>query len=114
MRYVMLIAGDASLTMPEEEQAAVYEKIGAWFADLGAKGKIVGGEELQGADTATTVRLNGGKTLVTDGPFVETKEIIGGFAILECADLDEALAIAKSWPSPHSVLEVRPVVDHSS
>jgi hypothetical protein len=113
MQYVMLIADDPSApAFSESEQQAVYQKIGEWWGELAAKGKIVGGHELQGADTATTIRLRGGETLVTDGPFVETKEIIGGYGVLDCADLDEAIAIAKSWPAPNAVLEVRPVVDH--
>jgi hypothetical protein len=114
MQYVMLIADDASLrgeTSPEEE-AAVYEKIGAWFGELGAKGKIVGGNELQGVETAKTIRLGRDKATVTDGPFIESKEVIGGYCVLECDSIDEAVEIAKSWPGVGSVLEVRPAVFH--
>ena len=113
MQYVMLIAGDASgPALSEDEQAAVYEKIGAWWGDLAAKGKIVGGNELQGPETAKTVRIAGEKATVTDGPFIESKEVIGGYGVLECESIDEAVAIAKTWPSPTSTIEVRPTVYH--
>lgn len=112
MKYVLLFAG----TMSEEDRAAhkeladQYERTGKWFADHTQAGKIVGGEELKGPETATTVRFKGGKPMVTDGPFVESKEIIGGFAVVDVADLDEALEMAKSWPGGD--VEVRPVVEH--
>ncbi len=112
MQYVMLICGEGKPDLGDADEAAVYEKIGAWFADLGAKGKIVGGNELQGVETAKTIRTSGGLATVTDGPFIEAKEIIGGYAVLECESIDEAVEIAKSWPSPTAVLEVRPVVFH--
>lgn len=113
MQYVMLIAEPEHVhDVSEAEQAEIYAKIGDWFGKYGAEGKILGGHELQPVSTATTVRFVDGKPLVTDGPFVESKEIIGGYAVLNCADLDEALEMAKSWPSPWGVLEVRPVVDH--
>jgi hypothetical protein len=112
MQYVMLIAGDESAGGSDEENAAVYEKIGAWWGDLAAKGKIVGGNELQGSDTAKTVRLTGDRAVVTDGPFIESKEVIGGYGILECDTIDEAVAIAKTWPGAGAVLEVRPTVYH--
>lgn len=115
MQYVMLIADDPthSSSAPEAEREAIYRKIGDWFAEHGAAGRIVGGNELQGAETATTVRLRGDDVLVTDGPFLESKEVLGGYAVLECADLDEALALARSWPGRGATLEIRPVVDHS-
>ncbi|TAN32396.1 hypothetical protein EPN29_09525 [bacterium] len=116
MKYVLMFTG----TMEEQEQwdsqtreemRAAYAKVGQWFEDHGRAGKIVGGEELQGPGTATTVRFKNGRPVVTDGPFIEAKEVIGGFAIVEVKDLDEALALAKSWPGG-STVEVRPVVDH--
>src|SRR4051812_11595783 len=100
MQYVMLIADDKE-RRGTEDQAAVYEKIGAWFADLGAQGKIVGGQELQPSETAKTIRLNGSAPTVIDGPFIESKEVLGGFAVLECASIVEAVSIAKSWPGPN-------------
>lgn len=116
MQYVMLIAHDESgwEGMPEAEREAIYQKIGAWFGEHGAAGRIVGGHELQPITTATTVRLNDGDVSITDGPFVESKEVLGGYAVLEVADLDEAIKLASSWPGRAATLEIRPVVDHSA
>ena len=75
-------------------------------------GIIKGGEELQPQRTATTVRRVNGSMKVTDGPFVESKEYVGGFTMIEVADLDTAIAVAKSWPGGD--VEVRPIVDHSA
>ena len=112
MKYVLLFGG----TMEPEERAknpamaAAYEHINQWFDEYGRAGKILGGHELQGTHTATTVRFKDGKAMVVDGPFIEAKEVIGGYAELEVADLDEALEIAKTWPGGGSV-EVRPIVE---
>ncbi len=114
MKYMMLIAGDESLwdSRSAEETAALYEQIGRWWAAESAAGRIVDGHELQPSSTATTVRIGmDGSTSVTDGPFVEGKELVGGFGILEVADLDEALSVAATWPVPGDVLEIRPIVE---
>ena len=77
-------------------------------------GKILGGEALQPTATATSVRGgNTGDHVVTDGPFVETKEALGGFYLIEAADLDQAIAFAKQCPAPFGGIEVRPVMDTS-
>ena len=115
MKYVLLFGGTMEgvdqLPGAEREGAmADYEKSGQWFEKYYKTGKVVGGEELQGPSTATTVSKKDGRVTVTDGPFIESKEIIGGFAVIEVADLDEALAMAKEWPG---TVEIRPVVDHS-
>jgi hypothetical protein len=117
MRYVMIIAGNeaewAKATPAEEEagMAAVF----AWFDKWVAAGKIGdGGSRLEKSQSARTIRMSGdGPPVVTDGPFVEAKEAIGGFVTLECDDIDEAVAIASTWPGMSdgsSVLEVRPVI----
>ena len=112
MKYVLLFAG----TMSEEDRARnpalaeQYAQTGKWFEDYTKAGKIVGGQELKGPHTATTVRFRDGKPMVTDGPFIESKEVIGGYAEVEVADLDEALEMAKTWPGGD--VEVRPVVEH--
>lgn len=116
MKYVLMFAGSVEYRevwekMPQDRRAAAYERIGKWYEEHGKAGRIVGGEELQGPTSTTTVRLENGKAIVTDGPFIEAKEIIGGFAIVEVKDLDEALALAKTWPAG-GIVEVRPVVDH--
>jgi hypothetical protein len=115
MKYMLLLGG----TMEPEERsknpamAGAYERIGKWFEEYTRAGKIVEAHELQGPHTATTVRFKDGKAMVVDGPFIEAKEVIGGYAIVEVADLDEALQMARSWPGESSV-EVRPIVDHSA
>ena len=116
MKYVLLFGGTMEgadqLPSPQREQAmADYEQSSAWFEKYSRAGKVVGGEELQGPSAATTVSRKNGKVVVTDGPFIESKEVIGGFALIEVADLDEALAMAREWPG---TVEIRPIVDHSS
>ena len=115
MKYVLLFGGSMEgadqLPGPEREQAmADYERSNQWFDKYYKTGKVVGGEELQGPSTATTVSRKNGKVVVTDGPFIESKEVIGGFALIDVADLDEALAMAKEWPG---TVEIRPIIDHS-
>ena len=115
MKYVLLFGGTMEgaeqLPSPAREEAmAAYRKSSEWFEKYTRSGKVVGGEELQGPSTATTVSHRNGKVIVTDGPFIESKEVIGGFALIEVADLDEALAMAKEWPG---TVEIRPIVDHS-
>lgn len=113
MKYMMLIGGseDGWAHLSKDEQEALYGRIGAWWDGHVAAGRIVDGHELEPASTATTVRISrDGSTSVTDGPFIEGKEMVGGYAILDVADLDRALAVASSWPAP-DVLEVRPIVE---
>ena len=112
MQYVMLIVDSRTDWGPPEEHPANYEKIGAWFAEQGAAGKVVGGNELQPADTAKTVRIAGETVTVTDGPYVESKEVIGGYTIINADSIDEAVEIAKTWPVATATLEVRPTVYH--
>ena len=115
MKYVLLFAGtmegiDQLEGGARDEALADYEKSNKWFEKYTKEGKVVGGEELRGPSTATTVSRKNGKVTVTDGPFIESKEIIGGFALIEVSDLDEALEMAKEWPG---TVEIRPIVDHS-
>jgi hypothetical protein len=91
--------------MSEAERGAAYEQVGRWFAEHAAQ--ITHHVHLQPAHTATTLRLEGGRAEVTDGPFVEGKEIVSGFVEVEVADLDEALALARSWPAC-PIVELRP------
>jgi hypothetical protein len=114
MKYIMLIAGSEETwsTRTDEENAALMERIGRWWGEQAAAGTIVDGHELQPSSTATTVRIGtDGGTTVTDGPFVEGKEMVGGYGILDVPDLDEALRIAATWPAVGDVLEVRPIVE---
>jgi hypothetical protein len=94
--------------MPPAQREKAYGAINQWFGRYA--GKITGGHELQPERTATTVKFNNGKPVVTDGPFIEGKEAIGGYAEVDVADLDEAIEMAKGWPTGGPV-EVRPVID---
>jgi hypothetical protein len=121
MKYVLMFVDTVENqkvweNLPKEQMAAAYAHVNKWFEDHSKTGQIVGGEELLGPNSATTVRFKNGKPIVTDGPFIEAKEVIGGFAIVEVKDLDEALAMAKVWPGggEDRIVEVRPVVDHSA
>lgn len=78
-----------------------------------ASGAFVAGEGLQGTDTATSIRVRNGQTELVDGPFAETKEQLGGFYLLDCKDLDEALRLAAKIPSArYGTVEVRPVAEY--
>jgi len=94
---------------PTPEQQAVYAEIFKWFETNGPK-IVDGGAELQPTSTATTIRKRDGKTYVHDGPFIEAKESVGGFSILELPDKAAAVAVAKTWPG-HAI-EIRLVVDN--
>lgn len=113
MKYVLLLGGnmEPDARQKDPELQAAYERVGSWFVKLTQAGKIVGGHELKHPETATTIRFKDGKPMVIDGPFIEAKEVIGGYAELEVKDLDEALEIAKTWPGLTSV-EIRPVVEN--
>jgi len=101
---------------PEEAAAARAVEIPKWeklFADLGPSGALGSGFELDSPTTAKIVRVRDGETLVTDGPFAETKEQIGGLMEIEAEDLDEAIAIASQIPVVFKAsVELRPVVEH--
>lgn len=112
MKYMMLIAGDEAAweAQSQEERDAMYERVGTWWRAHKDAGCIVGGHELQPSTTATTIRIDGaGRATVTDGPFIEGKEMVGGYAILDLPDLDAAIAMASTWPEPDT-LEVRPIL----
>lgn len=93
-RYIMFVCVDND---PDTDPAPLPD-IEKWVADNDAAGVRVGGERLADPDDATVLRVRDGKTLVTDGPFVEAKEYIAGFDLLECASMDEAIAIAAAHP----------------
>lgn len=119
-RYAALIYGsetDPTAVSPEDWAAemAQYNDFGA---AAGAAGVIAGGEALQPTTTATTIHVKGGakggELVLTDGPFAETKEVLGGFYLLECADLDAAIKWAAQIPGAwRGRVEVRPVFDFS-
>src|SRR5258708_250594 len=109
VKYILMFVSDDSNWDPSKpEIQAAYKRIGEWFETNTKSGKITGGEELKGTATATTVRQRNGKITVTDGPFSESKEAIGGYALVDVTDLDEAIAMAKTWPTLQTI-EIRPV-----
>jgi hypothetical protein len=112
MRYALLIYVDEKeyAQMSKEEWDALMTAYGAFGEQY--KDKIVGGEALQQIETATTVRVRGGKTLTSDGPFAETKEQLGGFYLINAENLDEAVEIASHIPDAvRGSVEVRPVME---
>ena len=112
MKYMVLISGsdEAWSGMSQAEQGEMYQRIAAWWDERVSEGQILSGHQLQSADTATTIHRDlDGNVNVTDGPFIEGKEVVGGYAIIDVPDLDAAIRLASSWPAPDT-LEIRPVV----
>jgi hypothetical protein len=110
MKYVLMFVETEEFAkeleaMGELEREAAYEAVGRWFAEH--SGTITHHTHLHPVHTATTVRLDQGEPIITDGPFVEGKEVVSGFAEIEVADLDEALKLARSWPAC-PIVEIRP------
>ena len=117
MKYVMLFAGpsdDGQNPQSEADQAAMFDEIMTWWGTHAAAGTIIGGERLEAASSATTfTHAADGNIATIDGPFIESKEEVSGYGLIEVADLDAALALAKSWPLlkvPGQSVEVRPVL----
>lgn len=112
MQYLCLIYADEKVepqpgTAEFDEMFAGFEAFGK---EAGSRGVLQGGNALQEASTATTVRVRDGKVQTTDGPFAETKEQLGGYYLLDCKDLDEALELAAKIPSAaFGSIEVRPI-----
>ena len=107
MLYMFLLYHDPKAAQPPD----LMERHFAVWREAKAKGAYLTSEAIGGTDNATTVRVRDGKTMITDGPFAETKEVLGGFYILDCKDLDEALEYAAKIPdSLNGAVEVRPVM----
>ena len=108
MEYLALIHASENgwESLSDEERQAIYQR----YMDFSENDKVVGGAELQETSTATTVRVREDETLVTDGPYAEVKEALGGFFILECGSIDEACQLAAQIPAAeHGAVEVRPI-----
>ena len=111
MKYVLLFVGteeferDLEAMGPTERERAV-KQVMDWLAVN--SDKIKGGNKLRAPETATTVRLGGGEPVITDGPFLEGKEVVSGYTEIEVADLDEALRMVKTWPGC-PIVEIRPL-----
>ena len=113
MKYLLQIYPPAAREefdrMPEDERQAIVEE----YLAIGRSPEVIGGEQLQPIETATTVRVENGETLLTDGPFVDAKEHVGGFCLVQADDLDAALDIAARIPAARmgGAVEVRPLVE---
>jgi hypothetical protein len=113
MQYMLLIysSEDAWERLSEDERSALYAEYGQLGRDLRERNAFVSGDELESTSTATTVRVRDGEPLISDGPFAETKETLGGYYLIEAESLDEALQWAARIPSArHGAVEVRPIV----
>jgi hypothetical protein len=116
MKYLCLIYENEKNweSLPPAESEAIMNEYFAFTNDIQASGKLLGGEALQPTATATTVKVRNGKVSTTDGPFVETKEQLGGFYLIDAKDLNEAIQIAARIPSARfGGVEVRPIMDFS-
>ena len=118
MRYAFLIVDPESANPspdgpPMDVQAQVTAEYSAYTQMLRERGAFLGGEALQPNPTATTVRVTEGRTVTTDGPFIEAKEALGGFYLVEARDLDEAIALAAECPgAKYGAIEIRPVLEY--
>ncbi len=112
MRYVLMICNDETgqQALSPEEESALMGEYGAFAEEMGRRGVLQGGERLRPTTDSTTVRVRDGEVLTSDGPFAETKEQIGGYFIVDCKDLDEAIEVASQIPGArHGTIEVRPI-----
>jgi hypothetical protein len=118
MQYLLLIylAELPAGTQPDPvEMAAEFAAYDVFTRETRDRGQFIAGEALEPTSTATSVRVQDGRTVVTDGPFAETKEALGGFYLLECKDLDEAIEMAARIPAAkRGTIEVRPVWVYTS
>ncbi len=114
MRYMLLIYGseETYARMIQEEHDAAMQAHKAFVQEALKRGILTGGAPLQPTSTATSVRVRNGKTLITDGPFAETKEQLAGNYVLDCKDLDEAIEMATKIPDAlHGSIEIRPIME---
>ncbi len=113
MRYMLLIYGSETEyeRLSDEARNADYQEYADFTDEIVRRGFVLQGEALQNVASATTVRIRDGKVLTTDGPFAETKEQLGGYYILDCRDLDEAIEMATKIPGArHGAIEIRPIL----
>jgi hypothetical protein len=115
MQYLLMIYGNEAAfgNMSKAERDGILQEYGDFTKSIAQSGHYRGGNELAETSTATTVKIRDKKRLVTDGPFAETKEQLGGYYLVEAKDLDEAIGIAARIPSARwGSIEVRPIVPH--
>jgi len=118
MKYVLMFTSRPDLADSSDPEAAqaLYKRVYEWFGENAA---VIadGGAELLGVETATTVKHGDDGPVVVDGPFNEAKEIVGGFTVLDVADMDQAIAVTRTWPMlelPGVAVEIRPMVEDYS
>jgi hypothetical protein len=117
MQYLLLCCFDEDRwdKLPETERERIMHEYGKFQHDLAASGQYRAGAKLGSIQTATTLRERAGKPVVTDGPFAETKELLGGFNLLNCANLDEAIDLAKRIPAvERGSIEIRPIWEYGT
>lgn len=117
MKYLLMICNSEAedAKMPPAEKQAMYAAFFAFTQEVKDRGVYLGGNPLHPTSTSTTVRVRDGKVLTTDGPFAETKEQMGGYYLLNCANLDEAIELAAKIPSVKwGSVEIRPVLETGS
>ena len=106
MKYLFLICPDPTAPQPEPGENPSPE---AWVGEMDARGVRLIGDRIRPEADATQVRVRDGETVLTDGPYVETKDLIGGFDVIDCTDLDEAIEIAAKHPmARYGVVDIRP------
>ena len=111
MKYMLLVYMDEQ-AMTDEERQHCYVESAQLTQDLNAKGQYVAAGPLHSVATATSVRVRDGQRVVTDGPFAETREQLGGYYVVEAKDLDEAMAIAERIPpARYGTIEIRPLME---
>jgi hypothetical protein len=109
VRYMLMLCGDEHAAEHAADES-IMAGCGDWTEEMQRRGVLRGAEGLRPPDEATTVRVRGDEVLLTDGPFAETKEQIGGYCMIDCADLDEAVEVASKHPwAKVGMIEVRPV-----
>jgi hypothetical protein len=114
MRYLLMICLDetAYAALSPEEAEASMARYGAFYDEMSSRGVLQGGERLRPTADSTTVRVRDGEVVTSDGPFAETKEQIGGYYVVDCKDLDEAIEVAAKIPGAEiGTIEVRPIWD---
>ena len=110
MRYLLLICGTES-DFVRPDGTPIMKDCGGWSEEMVRRGVLRGGEGLRPPSDATTLRVRGDEVLISDGPFAETKEQVGGFMIIECADLDEAIEVTSKHPAAKlGSIEIRPLL----
>lgn len=110
MRYMMLLSHwEAPAGMTAAERDRLLAEVGRWWSENQAGGAIVDGKQFQPPTNATTVVIADGRSTLIDGPYPESKDVIGGYGILEVPDQTAAVALARTWPLPGSRIELRPI-----